>query len=95
MRRDSLEARFPSRACLSPIAIIGWERVDKALRDLDCEFIRQEGSSPPYRVYWKNGVDQPIILPCLADLPAFVIEKLIDQLARAGVRREEFFRALD
>jgi predicted RNA binding protein YcfA (HicA-like mRNA interferase family) len=49
---------------------VDWKRFEKFLLKIGCQFAGQEGS---HRKYKKPGLLRPIIVPCVDDLPPFVI----------------------
>ena len=53
------------------IVPIPWKQFERFLLRVGCELIRQEGS---HRVYWKNDLKRPIILPTYKKLPVFIIK---------------------
>ncbi len=54
-----------------------------------CEFVRQEGS---HRVYWKNDLKRPIILPTYKKLPVFIIK---NNLRLLGVTNDQYLNILE
>jgi len=53
------------------ITPIHWRRFEKFLLFVGCELVRQESS---HRVYSKNGLARPIIVPTYNPLPVFIIK---------------------
>ncbi|MBI2588585.1 type II toxin-antitoxin system HicA family toxin [Candidatus Saccharibacteria bacterium] len=62
---------------MSRIAPIKWRRFEKFLFAVGCKFIRQESS---HRVYWKEGLNRPIILPTYDPVPVFIIKNTLRSL---------------
>ncbi len=49
---------------------IHWKRFEKVLLYLGCKFVREKGD---HRVYWREGLERPIIIPREKELPKFII----------------------
>jgi len=56
----------------------------KFLYKIGCEFKREKGD---HRVYWKEGLKRPVIVPRDTALPAFII---INNLKVLNISREEY-----
>lgn len=66
------------------IDTIGWRKFEKFLFRIGCEFKRQKGD---HRIYWKNGIMRPIVIPTVRTLPVFII---LNNLRVLGITKEEF-----
>jgi predicted RNA binding protein YcfA (HicA-like mRNA interferase family) len=69
---------------MDKVGRIGWKRFEKFLLKAGCEFKGQEGS---HRKYKKPGLLRPIIVPCVDDLPSFII---LNNLRTLGISRKVF-----
>ena len=49
---------------------IHWKRFEKVLLYLGCKFVREKGD---HRVYWREGLERPIIIPREKELSKFII----------------------
>ncbi len=54
-------------AYLNPIH---WRKFEKFLLFVGCEFTREKGD---HRIYSRQGLERPIVIPREKDLPVFVI----------------------
>lgn len=70
---------------LSPIE---WKKFEKFLLYIGCTFKRQKGD---HRVYWRKGLNRPIILPTYKNLPIFIIR---NNLRTLGISIEEYLEIL-
>lgn len=52
------------------LAPIDWKEFEKFLLYVGCTFQRQKGS---HRIYWRIGLNRPIVLPTYSKLPVFII----------------------
>ena len=69
---------------------ISWKEFDKVLLRIGCTFKRQKGS---HRVYWKEGLNRPIILPAhTRDLSLRVIKSNLKTL---NLTEEQFIELLN
>jgi len=66
------------------IQSIHWKEFEKFLLKIGCEFKRERGD---HRVYWKEGLKRPVIVPRDTALPAFII---INNLKILNISREEY-----
>lgn len=69
---------------MDKVGKVSWKRFEKFLLAVGCEFKSQEGS---HRKYRKPGLLRPIIVPCDAQLPQFIIS---NNLRTLGISREQF-----
>jgi predicted RNA binding protein YcfA (HicA-like mRNA interferase family) len=70
------------------IQSIHWKEFEKFLLKFGCVFKREKGD---HRVYWKEGIKRPIIIPRDKSLPVFII---LNNLKVLGISREEYFKIL-
>jgi predicted RNA binding protein YcfA (HicA-like mRNA interferase family) len=63
---------------------VSWQRFERFLLAIGCEFKGQEGS---HRKYKKSGLPRPIIIPCRKELADFV---MVRNLRTLGITREQF-----
>lgn len=70
------------------IESIHWKEFEKFLLKVGCEFKREKGD---HRVYWRQGIKRPIVIPRDTSLPAFII---LNNLRVLGISREEYLRII-
>jgi predicted RNA binding protein YcfA (HicA-like mRNA interferase family) len=70
------------------IQSIHWKEFEKFLLSVGCEFKREKGD---HRVYWKNGIKRPLVIPRDTSLPAFII---LNNLKVLGISREEYLKII-
>lgn len=73
---------------MSHIGSIHWKKFEKFLLAVGCEFKREKGD---HRVYWKDGIKRPIILPRDTQLPAFIV---LNNLRVLGIDRTEYLKII-
>jgi predicted RNA binding protein YcfA (HicA-like mRNA interferase family) len=66
------------------IGSLHWKEFEMFLFAVGCEFKREKGD---HRVYWKQGIKRPIVIPRDTALPAFII---LNNLKVLGISREEY-----
>ena len=49
---------------------VPWRTFDKFLLYVGCKFTRQKGD---HRIYWRVGLERPIVVPTYKSLPIFII----------------------
>lgn len=69
---------------MDKIGKISWQRFEKFLLKIGCEFQGQTGS---HRKYKKEGLLRPIIVPCDDELPQFII---LNNLRTLGIPKKVF-----
>lgn len=52
------------------IRSVHWKKFEAFLFDIGCEFKREKGD---HRIYWKEGIKRPIVIPRDTSLPPFII----------------------
>lgn len=65
---------------------IHWVRFEKFLLAEGCVFKREKGD---HRIYWKNGIKRPIVIPRDRSLPPFII---MNNLRLLGIGKDEFLK---
>lgn len=70
------------------IQSIHWKEFEKFLVKVGCEFKREKGD---HRVYWKNGIKRPIVIPRDISLPAFIV---LNNLRVLGISRDEYLKII-
>lgn len=71
---------------MSRISPVHWKEFEKFLFSVGCEFKREKGD---HRVYWKQGINRPVLIPRDAILPVFII---LNNLRTLRVSREEYLK---
>jgi predicted RNA binding protein YcfA (HicA-like mRNA interferase family) len=67
---------------------IHWKEFEKFLFKVGCVFKREKGD---HRIYWKEGIKRPIVIPRNTSLPPFII---INNLKVLGISREEYLKTI-
>ncbi len=70
------------------IQSIHWKDFEKFLLKIGCEFKREKGD---HRIYWKKGIQRPVVIPRDTSLPAFII---LNNLRVLGISREDYLKHL-
>jgi len=73
---------------MSSLTPIHWKKFEKFLLFVGCQFKREKGD---HRVYWRNDLKRPVIIPREKDLPIFVIR---NNLRILNILPEEFLKIL-
>jgi predicted RNA binding protein YcfA (HicA-like mRNA interferase family) len=68
---------------------IHWKKFEKFLLFAGCEFVREKGD---HRVYWRDDLKRPIIIPRQRDLPVFVIK---NNLRILGISAKQYLEILE
>ena len=68
---------------------VTWQKFEKFLCKQGCRFERQTAS---HRVYWKPGLQRPLVVPKRKELPVYVIRNNIRLL---GISVEDYLKFLD
>ena len=71
---------------MGQLGSIHWKKFDRFLLSVGCRFTREKGD---HRIYWKNGIHRPIVIPRSKNLPSFII---MNNLRILGISREEFLK---
>lgn len=70
------------------IGSIHWKKFEKFLILVGCRFTREKGD---HRIYWKDELKRPIVIPRNNTLPAFII---LNNLKILGISREEYLKKI-
>ncbi|MEK7545106.1 MAG: type II toxin-antitoxin system HicA family toxin [Patescibacteria group bacterium] len=73
---------------MGQLGSIHWKKFEKFLFHVNCEFKREKGD---HRIYWKSGVNRPLVIPRDRTLPPFII---MNNLRVLGVTKEEFLKVI-
>lgn len=71
------------------IESLHWKEFEKFLLSIGCVFKREKGD---HRIYWKDGIKRPIVIPRDTSLPAFII---LNNLRVLGVSRETYLEVIE
>jgi predicted RNA binding protein YcfA (HicA-like mRNA interferase family) len=71
------------------IKSIHWKKFEKFLLYIGCEFVREKGD---HRIYWKEGIKRPIIVPRYNPLPSFII---LNNLRVLNITKEKYLEIYD
>jgi predicted RNA binding protein YcfA (HicA-like mRNA interferase family) len=71
------------------IGAIHWKKFEAFLLSEGCEFKREKGD---HRVYWKDGLKRPIIVPRDTELPPGII---LNNMKTLGITRKEYLNFLN
>lgn len=63
---------------------IHWKKFEKFLLCVGCEFMREKGD---HRIYWKQGLPRPIVVPRRNQLEIFII---LNNLRLLGISAKEY-----
>ncbi|MEK7117807.1 MAG: type II toxin-antitoxin system HicA family toxin [Patescibacteria group bacterium] len=70
------------------IGNINWQKFEKFLFTVGCQFKREKGD---HRIYRKHGIKRPVVVPRDKILPEFIILK---NLRTLGISREEYLKII-
>jgi predicted RNA binding protein YcfA (HicA-like mRNA interferase family) len=70
------------------ISPIHWKKFERFLLKAGCVFQRQKGD---HRIYWKDGIKRPVVIPTERQLPVFIIR---NNLRVLRVSPEEYLENL-
>lgn len=73
-------------AGLTPIP---WKKFEKVLLYLGCHFVREKGD---HRIYWRDSLKRPAVIPRDTQLPVFIIR---NNLRVLGISVKEYLEILD
>lgn len=74
---------------MGQLGSIHWKKLEKYLLDRGCKFTREKGD---HRIYWKNGIHRPLVIPRDKNLPPFII---LNNLRLLGESKENFLKYLE
>ena len=72
-------------AHLTPVR---WRKFEKFLLFVGCRFEREKGD---HRIYWREGLRRPVVIPRDKELPVFIIR---NNLRILGIDAEEYLEIL-
>lgn len=67
---------------------IHWKKFEKFLLFVGCRLEREKGD---HRIYWREGLKRPVVIPKDKSLPVFVIR---NNLRILGISPEEYIEIL-
>lgn len=73
---------------MGSIRPVSWRIFHNFLISTGCRFVREKGD---HRVYWKDGILRPIIVPRYKELPVFII---LNNLRVLKIDKEDLVRWL-
>ncbi|MDO8435830.1 MAG: type II toxin-antitoxin system HicA family toxin [bacterium] len=68
---------------------IHWKKFEKFLLFVGCHFEREKGD---HRIYWRDGLKRPVVIPRDAELPVFIIR---NNLRILGIDTEKYLEILE
>jgi len=73
---------------MSGLTPLHWKKFERFLLFVGCQFKREKGD---HRIYWRNDLKRPVIIPREKDLPIFIIR---NNLRILNILPEEFLKIL-
>lgn len=67
---------------------IHWKKFEKFLLFIGCRFEREKGD---HRIYWREGLKRPVVIPRDGELPIFIIR---NNLRILNINSEEYVEIL-
>ncbi|HEY4522233.1 MAG TPA: type II toxin-antitoxin system HicA family toxin [Candidatus Paceibacterota bacterium] len=74
---------------MDQVGKVSWQRFEKFLFEVGCEFKSQESR---HRKYKKDGLQRPIIVPTVKEIPDFIIH---NNLRTLGIPRGKFKKIIE
>ncbi|OHA62289.1 MAG: hypothetical protein A3E07_01545 [Candidatus Wildermuthbacteria bacterium RIFCSPHIGHO2_12_FULL_45_9] len=71
------------------IVSINWKTFEKFLLYVGCTFVRQKGD---HRIYSRDGLKRPVVIPRDTELPVFVIR---NNLRILGISPQDYVEILE
>lgn len=68
---------------------VHWRRLERVFLAAGFHYDRSRGD---HRMYLKDGVQRPVVIPTYGSVPVFIIEH---NLKTAGLSRDEYFSLLE
>ena len=68
---------------------IHWKKFEKFLLFVGCRFVREKGD---HRIYWRNGLLRPVVVPRDTNLPVFIIR---NNLRVLSISPQEYLKILE
>ena len=73
---------------MARLAPIHWKKFEKFLLFVGCHFERQKGD---HRIYWRDGLKRPVVIPKDGELPIFIIR---NNLRVLDIKPEQYLEIL-
>lgn len=73
---------------MAHLAPIDWRKFEKFLLFIGCRFEREKGD---HRIYWRENLKRPVVIPRDRALPVFIIR---NNLRILGISSEEYLEIL-
>lgn len=73
---------------MARLAPIKWKKFEKFLLFVGCKFERQKGD---HRIYWRQGLKRPVVIPREEQLPIFIIR---NNLRILNISSDEYLEIL-
>ena len=73
---------------MGKLPVVSWRRFERFLIHVDCRFVRQKGS---HRIYHRDGLIRPLVVPEYDPLPDFIVK---NNLRILGISADDFDRIL-
>lgn len=70
------------------LAPVHWKVFERFLLDIGCRFIREKGD---HQMYFKKGINRPLVVPKYPALPIFIIR---NNLRTLDISVEEYLKHL-
>ena len=67
---------------------VSWKKFEKFLLFTGCKFEREKGD---HRIYWRNDLKRPVVIPRDLALPVFIIRK---NLRILGISSQEYLEII-
>ena len=74
---------------MARITPVHWRSFKKFLLVIGCKFTREKGD---HRIYHREGLNRPVVIPQDRELPVFIIR---NNLRILEVSREEYLKIMD
>lgn len=74
---------------MAGIVPVHYKQLERVVLSAGCRFVRQRGD---HRVYWRNDLKRPVIIPTYKAIPVFIIK---NNLRLLGISPEEYLRILE
>ena len=71
------------------IRSVHWKEFEKFLLAVGCTFKREKGD---HRIYWKEGIKRPVVIPRDTAIPPFII---LNNLRVLDISRDEYFKMIE
>jgi len=73
---------------MARLAPIHWKKFEKFLLFVGCRFKRESGD---HRIYWRDGLKRPVVIPRDGELPIFIIR---NNLRVLDIKPEQYLEIL-